>query len=88
MRRQASRFEELASAFLLLGASLFALVIGVAIKALFIWLAWPWFVPNIFTQAVQNGSLPAALSFWQSFQLVLLLAVLITTGGRSSSSKD
>ena len=47
--------------------------------------AWGWVVPDVFSEMVKRGTLPASLTLWQAFKLGCLLAVLGLTQSGSKS---
>lgn len=57
------------------------LIIAVVFLAPFVIMAvWYWVIPDVFSGAVEHGLLPAALTYWQAWKMVILLAVLGLTG--------
>jgi hypothetical protein len=47
---------------------------------------WGWVVPDIFAGAVRQEILPAAITYWQAWKFVILLAVLGLTSRTGKSS--
>lgn len=62
------------------------IVLLIALAPVLTILAWQWIVPDIFAGAVEQHILPAAISYWQAWKLIILLAVL-GVSGRGSSKK-
>ncbi len=44
--------------------------------AVVITLVWGWVVPDVFEGAVEQGVLPASITFWQALKFSILLTVL------------
>ena len=67
-----------------IGTGVLLLVIAVlVIGLLVIKLLWAWIVEDIFPGAVEQGLIAAKISWWTSFKVALILAVLSLVWGRS-----
>jgi hypothetical protein len=70
-----------------IGTGVLLLVIAVlVIGLLVIKLLWAWVVEDLFPGAVEQGLIAANISWWTSFKVALILAVLSLIWGRSESS--
>jgi hypothetical protein len=67
-----------------IGTGVLLLVIAVlVIGLLVIKLLWAWIVEDLFPGAVEQGLIAAKISWWTSFKVSLILAVLSLIWGRS-----
>jgi hypothetical protein len=72
-----------------IGTGVIVLVIAVLlIGLLVIKFLWSWVVEDIFPGAVEQGLIAAKISWWTSFKIALILAVLSLIWGRSGSGGD
>ena len=67
-----------------IGTGLIVIVLAVLlIGLLVIKLLWAWVVEDIFPGAVEQGLIAGKISWWASFKVALILAVLSLIWGRS-----
>lgn len=72
-----------------IGTGVLLLVVAVlVIGLLVIKLLWAWIVEDLFPGAVEQGLIAAKISWWTSFKVALILAVLSLIWGRSDHSHD
>lgn len=69
-----------------LGALALIAILTVVV-AFLITLVWGWVIPDVFAGAVQQGILPASITWFQALKLSILLSIFGLTGRSSSSSK-
>lgn len=69
-----------------LGALTLIAILTVVVAFLITWV-WSWVIPDVFAGAVQQGILPASITWFQALKLSVLLSVFGLSGRSSSSSK-
>ena len=68
-----------------IGTGVILLVIAVlVIGLLVIKLLWAWIIEDLFPGAVEQGLIAGKISWWTSFKVALVLAVLSLIWGRGS----
>jgi hypothetical protein len=69
-----------------IGTGAILLVFAVLLVGLLVLkLLWAWIVPDLFPGAVEQGLIAGEISWWMSFKMAIVLAVLSIFWGRSSS---
>ena len=66
----------------------FSILIGtILFVAVLVTIVWSWVIPDVFSGAVEQGILPASITWFQAVKLSILFSIFGLTGGSSSSSK-
>ena len=65
----------------------FSIFIGVILfVAVLVTIVWGWVIPDVFSGAVEQGILPASITWFQAVKLSIMLSIFGLTKSRSSSS--
>lgn len=62
------------------GLILIGVLILIALAPIGVMLAWQWVVPDVFAGAVTHGIIPQAITYWQAWKMIILLAILGISG--------